>query len=69
MEKLYYAAIEVSVPMMGRYSFTGSSLNRMDGHLCGAGFDPTDPNRNVISTDVKSDSSEQLEITADLQSG
>lgn len=67
LEKVYYAAVELNVPLMGTYSFTGNSAIRMDGRLYDGDFDPADPNQNLITFDVKSADQEQFEITASLQ--
>ena len=67
LEKVYYATVEVSVPLMGTYSFTGNSAIRMDGSLYDGDFDPADVNRNLITFDVKSADQDQFGITASLQ--
>ena len=66
--KRYYAVIEVNVSVTGSYLFTGTSRIHMAGHLHDGDFDPTDPDRNLISQAAKSDGPEQFRITARLQS-
>jgi hypothetical protein len=68
-KKLYYATIEVSVAMMGNYSFTGHSVIGMDGYLYEGEFVAYNVHQNLITSDVNNQREEPFSITAVLQAG
>lgn len=65
----YYEAIGVDISTPGSYSFTGSSMVKVNGDLYRHDFDLVDPNRDLIRPDVKTDAEDQFRITASLQPG
>ena len=68
VKQFYYEAIEVTVPMMGSYLFTGSSINRINGDLYDVDFDPVNPSLNlIIPADVKNNGEEPLKIVITLR--
>jgi hypothetical protein len=66
-KQYYYESIQVSVPIMGTYTFTSNSLINTYGYLYDDEFKSTDPSLKLISQDDDSGGQGQFKITAILQ--